>query len=281
MLDFSNKNELRWLSQLVAAVVEAASSAPLLLIGAQARDLLLLHGHGIETIRATEDYDFAVAVRDWAQFLALRAALLAGTDFHADPTILHRLWYQKVIRVDLVPFGGVEDEHGVIAFPPQGDERMGVMGFSAAMHASLELRLPGGTVTRIVSIPALAVLKVFAWHERTAQKRPRDATDLELILRTYYRTMPPAQFYGHVDSLSQRPNFDVEAAGAWLLGRDASALLPDPRARERLTNYMSHQTDESGPLLLIAEMGGTDIGRNLRNLRWFGEGFDAAVSGVA
>ena len=64
----------------VAAAAEAEGIAHML-VGATARDVLLTHVFGLELRRATYDVDFAVAVKDWAQFEALRAGLLARKTF--------------------------------------------------------------------------------------------------------------------------------------------------------------------------------------------------------
>ena len=75
-LDLSSKSELDWLAHLLADVESAVPGLNPLLVGAQARDLLLHYGHGIEIERGTADVDFAIAVDDWSRFSAART--LAG-----------------------------------------------------------------------------------------------------------------------------------------------------------------------------------------------------------
>lgn len=58
----------------VAAAAEA-EGVDHMLVGATARDVLLTHVFGLEVRRATYDVDFAVAVKDWEQFDALRTRL--------------------------------------------------------------------------------------------------------------------------------------------------------------------------------------------------------------
>ena len=48
-----------------------------LVVGAMARDLVLVHGFGAQLERGTRDIDFAVQVRDWAAFEDLSGALSA------------------------------------------------------------------------------------------------------------------------------------------------------------------------------------------------------------
>jgi predicted nucleotidyltransferase len=83
--DLSAKPELQPLADVVRPLqLEAAKlGAPLFLMGAAARDVMLLHSYGINTLRLTEDMDFGVMVRDWATFEALRQALLARGEFES------------------------------------------------------------------------------------------------------------------------------------------------------------------------------------------------------
>lgn len=48
---------------------------------------------GIVARRATYDVDFAVAVRDWQQFDALRARLLSRGNFKEQETAKQRLYF--------------------------------------------------------------------------------------------------------------------------------------------------------------------------------------------
>src|SRR5437879_319167 len=104
-LDLSTKPDLTWLARLVADVRTAAPQMSFLLAGAQARDLLLTHAHGIDTGRATEDVDFAFMVADWEDFLQLRERLLASGRF-VDTRSPQRLRHHGIgaSRVDIIPF---------------------------------------------------------------------------------------------------------------------------------------------------------------------------------
>ncbi len=70
LLDFSQRPELALHGRIVADVVAVATplGIELLIVGAFARDLHLIYGHGIEAQRQTEDLDFALAVPHWAAF---------------------------------------------------------------------------------------------------------------------------------------------------------------------------------------------------------------------
>lgn len=100
-LDFSQKLDLRLLGAVVKEVIAAASEMPFLLAGAMARDLLLVHAHGIPNNRATVDVDLAFLVKDWKDFEAVRKKLLAGGEFKEVPREgIHKLRFRQSVEVD-------------------------------------------------------------------------------------------------------------------------------------------------------------------------------------
>ncbi len=129
-LDFSSRAVLVPLSRLLAGVRAVTGETPFIVMGAGARDLLLVHGHGVDPQRATEDTDLALAVPSWEAFLSVRQALIASGDFKGEGP-LHRLWFGEQ-RLDIVPFGGVERDDRSIAWPPEGAEVMSVAGLTEA-----------------------------------------------------------------------------------------------------------------------------------------------------
>ena len=171
LLDFSQRPELALHARVVADVEAAAAPMGItpLIAGAFARDLQLHHGYGIRMQRQTEDIDFALAVPDWESFAALRAGLIAGGAFEGTPTAAHRLRHRSGWPVDLVPFQGVESPERKIAWPPRGEIVMDVFGFREALAAAHPVALPGNVQTCVVSLPALALLKIVCWQDRRGQ----------------------------------------------------------------------------------------------------------------
>ncbi|MGB8078279.1 MAG: nucleotidyl transferase AbiEii/AbiGii toxin family protein, partial [Gallionella sp.] len=184
-LDFSAKTELRWLSELVLLVQQAAGELPYFIAGATARDLILQYGYGIDTARRTYDVDFAFMVETWFAFEALRSKLLAIGKFTAAAGNAHRLQFDGGMAVDLVPFGANERSDRTIAWAPDGAVVMSVFGFREALASTILVVLPGGVTAPVVSLPALALLKITAWMERRYDQPGKDAYDLLLILQNY------------------------------------------------------------------------------------------------
>ena len=267
LLDFSRRPDLALHAEVVGdieAVAEPLGIEPLI-VGAFARDLHLLYGHGIETLRQTEDLDFAVAVPDWEAFDALQKRLIESARFSVSATAAHRMRHRNDLQIDLVPFGNVERRDRRIAWPPRGEIVMDVFGIREASVAAVGLVLPGEVRTRVISLPALALLKVTCWQDRHYVYPRRDASDLLLILRNYLRTGQQDRLYGEFVEWTQEDDFDYEFAGARMLGHDVRALLDDEGV-ERIGRMLAEQSDEALPARLPAEMMPRDPDRARRLL---------------
>ena len=275
MLDLSDRAVLAPLARLLSAVRRTAGETPLLLVGATARDLLLVHAHGIEPRRATEDTDLALAVPTWQAFQRLREALIASADFVAGDAP-QQLWFGEQ-RLDIIPFGGVERADRSIAWPTPGGEVMNAAGLAEARSSAVGVRLPGGVSIDVASLPAQAVLKVWAWADRRRTAPGRDASDLWMLLRYYTEAGNEERLYGaEGEAALEAFAFDPEPSGAWLLGKDARIVLargPDPeRSLESLEAILKPQIDPDGDLGLVAQMPGWDRERQLALLAAFCSG---------
>lgn len=224
MLDLSQRQELKWLARLVADVRSAVPQSEPLLVGALARDLLLHYGHGVKIERVTTDADFALAVADWVEFSQVRSALLASAQFVPHPHSAHKLQHVKLGWIDLIPFGAVERPDATIAWPPSGDEVMDVIGYAEAAASAIAVALPEGQSAQTVSLPMLAVLKVFAWRDRHRRTQGKDGFDLGLILRNYLDAGNRERLYVEFPHVIT-DEFDYEPTSGWLLGHDARATL--------------------------------------------------------
>ncbi len=61
---------------------------------------------------------------------------------------------------------------------------MHVAGFSDALESAVQVTLDDALTIPVVSIPALIVLKLFAWADRRHENN-KDADDIFTILRQY------------------------------------------------------------------------------------------------
>lgn len=230
--------------------------------GALARDLILLHVFGKDTGRATRDVDLGICIDDWAKLDTLRASLVQGSSFTVQAKVTHRLIYRQAedsfgIPLDLLPFGGVEQADGTIAWPPGMEIVLNVAGFAEAHASALRVEVAAGLVVLVASLPSLAVLKLIAWRDRHLET-PKDATDFLLIARHYADAGNFDRLYETESGLLQAADFDPELAGAMLLGKDALAvasaataqtitdILTEPGLRQRLNDQLLRSTLSAG-----------------------------------
>lgn len=273
-LDFSKKTELRWLSEPVRLVGEAAGDLPYFIAGATARDLVLQYGYGIDTARKTHDVDIAFMVETWRAFEALRADLLATGRFTAAQDNAHRLNFVSGAVIDLVPFGPIERADRTIAWPADGADVMSVFGFKEALSATILVMLPDRATVPVVTLPALAILKLAAWMDRRYTQPGKDAYDLWVIMRNYLDAGNNDRLHTDGARLLKRDNFDYEAAGAWLLGHDMARLLTgDPKTK--VSALLARESDPKGPMSLIGDMP-VDPDKAMAMLSAVSSGFNAS-----
>jgi len=274
LIDLSDRALLQLLARLLSAVREAAGGAAFVLVGAAARDLLLVHLHGIAVQRATEDTDLALAVPDWDTFQRIRENLIASKAFKPDVPA-HRLWFGDQ-RLDVIAFGGVERADRSIVWPSEGAEVMDVSGFHEALATSVSVRLPGGATFNVASLPALALLKVWAWRDRNYTTPGKDAADLWMLLQHYAEAGNEERLYGSEAELLTTSGFDLEEAGAWLLGKDARDVLvhgSEPqRSLDGLAAILKPEVDPDGALRLVGQMPAGIRDRQLALLTAFHDG---------
>lgn len=161
---------------------------PFFLIGAVARDIIAAT-YGAKATRRTGDLDLAVMVKSEEEFVRAKSALIDSKKYSQDPKQEQRLYFQKTICVDLVPFGGLENSERKIRLPPSHTFVMNVRGFQEAYEASNTLGLGEGLTVRIVTVEDLVLLKFIAWNDRPSE-RERDAEDIAYIFSEYDKFAP-------------------------------------------------------------------------------------------
>jgi len=223
--------------------------------GAVARDILLHHVHGIRSGRTTADVDFAVAVETWEQFYEIKDRLIKTERFQAAGRIAQRLYYRsgsgsEDYPLDIIPFRKVENPPNSIKWPPDGNEVMSVIGYADVLATTVEIEVEKKLLVPVISLPGLALLKLFAWTERGTQN-PKDASDLVTLLCNYHDAGNDDRLFGEELELLEAAGFDPAIASPQLLGKDirriarpetleqAIAILENPKQIYRLVTHMA------------------------------------------
>ncbi len=274
LIDLSDRAALKWHAHVVGAVQQPLADQDFFVAGAQAREILLTHQHGIDGGRATLDIDFAVMVENWDQFEQLRQRLIATGKFSARPNLPRRLHFGS-IPVDIIPFGAVEHSNRTIAWPPDGVVVTNTLGFQESLAQCEWVRLPGGVEVRVASIPAQALMKLIAWAQQNRDRGSKDAQDIRTLARAY-GAIEKERLFSQTE-LFERPDFDADAAGAWLLGLDAArgaanTANPDSRLLDNAQTILTREVDPKGKLTLVSSMGGNSIDENMKLVSWFRDG---------
>jgi predicted nucleotidyltransferase len=271
--------------RVIAAVQAGARAQGLdpLLVGAAARDLLLVNVFGQRPMRATTDVDFAVVLASWEAFEQLQARLVQDHGFADDPSQKQKLKFMAEgdgagTTIDLVPFGeDLQVSRRGLLWPPELDVYMTVSGFEEALGSALLVELQEGLQVKVASLAGLTILKLFAWGDRRLRDN-RDAVDLQTLMRSYGaagnfdRMTDPDQALDRYIELGG----DEEKTGAWLLGIDCGRLA----SAETADGLRSLWGDENLREKLIDAMAFDDRGikgareRAADLLMWLGEGVE-------
>ena len=255
LLALSHKAELGLHARVVADVQAVATplGIAMLITGAFARDLHLHHAWGVPVQRQTGDVDFALTVNDWTAFELLRGQLVNTRRFAEVRGLPHRLRHGDGLPVDLVPFGAIETEQRQIAWPPAGDVVMDVFGFREAQATAVRVDLPEGVQASVVSLPALAWLKIVCWQDRHRRSPGKDAQDLQQILNHYLDAGNEPRLWDEFLPWTQEDDFDYVLAGARMLGRDIAQQL-DAKALARVSDIITQQANTEQPGVLPGQM---------------------------
>lgn len=254
---------------VVRDAVRGAESAGirLVLIGALARDIRLAHVHGIETSRATRDVDFVCAVQSWDAYSEVLDALESSGNFlRVTGRVLHRLRaVDGVHHIDILPCGEVETSNHDILWPPDFDIRMNVTGLQEAVASSEPVHIADDVTINVITVPALLVLKLFAWTDRPHPERAgeihKQADDLQHILATYFSAGNETRLFDVFPERTDAVDFDVETDGARLLGHDIRRTFSEPILDE-IRTALDEQLDERGRLELANAMAQARAGRS-------------------
>ena len=142
-----------------------------IVVGAMARDLILVHGFDADIERGTRDIDFAVHVASWDEFDRLKINL-TEIGYRQDNKMPHRLITEdhKGLSwdIDIVPFGGIEDKDKKISWPPENEIVMNTLGFTEAVEHALTVQISDNPAVMIpVASPAgICLLKLISWLDR-------------------------------------------------------------------------------------------------------------------
>ncbi len=215
------------LFDVLAAFSAAANevTAPWLIVGATARILLLEDIYGWPQGLGTNDIDFGVQVGNWDHYKELCDIIIKSGIFETERTPTKRFKSKEGMIFDLVPYGGVEDEHKQVFWPPHKDDVMTVRGFDAAANNAVPVIVNGKLTVPVVSPVGLCALKFFAWQERHTQHPGRDAKDVAYLFNHIESLYSSEKLFRDYEDAVEVADYQIQSAGHYQLGRDVKELL--------------------------------------------------------
>ncbi len=199
-----------------------------LVVGAMARDLVLVHGYGSKIERGTRDVDFAINVENWDSFFSFRENLLSS-GFSEDSQVLHRMYYSDSSgapwEIDIVPFGEIESVDSTINWPPEDDFVMNVLGFKEVGKHSIQVKIEkeNDSVISVASPVGMTILKLVAWLDRPIEKRAKDADDFRYLIKSYTK-IPEIYDAIFEEGYMEKQEWEEEKACAMKMGHDAGLI---------------------------------------------------------
>ena len=240
---------------LLAAVAKAAEELAIrwMVTGAAGRGLLLEGVYGLPHGRRTRDIDLGIMAADWGQYQALVSRLREDPRFRPDRKQRQRLRFDDHGLLDLVPFGGVENQDRPIHWPPDGDFAMSVLGFREAYAEAVPVKLSDLTVP-VVSPVGLLLLKLVAWRERHAAQPGKDAADLAYVLRYSSSILTEPVLFDDYFEVVEKSDYDLDLAASRVLGRKM-AHLAGQDAGDFILSLLGEELDQGRDSLLVREVG--------------------------
>ena len=145
--------------------------------------------------------------------------------------------------MDLVPYGEGVITDDTIMWP--NGMVMSALGLEEAFAAAVEREIAPELRVRVVTAPALVILKIIAYQDRP-HERSKDLADLVDAFERYEED--DGRRFELVGATVDDAPIAFEEAGAYLLGVDA-ARLARPKSREVIRAFLTRFTDEyAGPV---------------------------------
>ena len=211
------------------------------IVGAFARDLHFENYNDKTILRKTSDIDIAICLSDESQFRLIVKALEETGDFKQNEKEPIKLEYKHGIEVDLLPFGGIENEHRETKLINPKVFIINVPGFAEAAAFTVEIKSDEITLNTC-SIEGLILLKLISWDDRN--QRTQDLTDIDNIIDACENWLIDEIFETQYDLFDKYDvedlKFYLKMITAHVVGRKMKLVLANSKELyERVINILS------------------------------------------
>ncbi len=253
LYDISGKID-KYRLDIITSIKEVCDSLSIrfFIVGATARDIVLEYIYEKKIYRATNDIDFGIKVNNWDTFNSLKHALLKNKKYSLDGKIEHRLLYEQVYPLDIVPFGKIASKDGTFKWPKDKKE-FTVLGFEEAYNNSdmVKVKINPDLIVNFATPESLCLLKIISWSERYPE-RSRDPVDIVSLMESYIDAGNRDRFFDKESDLVD-DNFDYTLTGARLLGRDIASIF-EKKTLDYVLNILEKETGVQDRYRFVEDM---------------------------
>ena len=224
-------------------------------VGAFARDIALLSkGHDENPFRKTEDIDLAIMLSSAKEFNRLKQKLTQIDGFEAHPTEAIKFIFKDKYELDILPFGEIENEKGIVELKAKKAFSLNMPGFAEVFKSVHTIETDQDFELNVCSLSGIVLLKLIAWDDR--KERTKDIQDIEYIIRNLYMLDIDEIVTTENDLLEllENENNYTEAVTARYIGRKIGELAKDSnKVITRLTQILQQNIHdaENSPIGII------------------------------
>lgn len=246
------------------------------LVGAVARDVWMSAINKIAPRRTTGDIDFAVLINDKGIYEALKDYLINKEGFNSYKENSFVLIWKDKTQVDLMPFGGIEDDDGKVTIVGTGYTSMQVPGFKEVYEEGLpEIQLGEMHRFKFCTLPGIVVLKLIAWDDRPEARRD-DIKDISDILNHFFEMHDNEIWHSHFE-LFENDDADLKHIAARVMGREMKKIAKRNQKLfiriEKILNGNTNNMPDSKMAIIMVEYFGNTIEECVRLLQQLKKGF--------
>lgn len=174
------------------------------LVGAIARDIALSVNPAYVPQRATNDVDIAILLSNERQFYLVKSELLATGKFTVHETEIIKLFYRNSVELDLLPFGGIENEGREAKLEQPRLFVIDVPGFLEVFPDAEQYVVDEQITLKVCPLEGIILLKLIANDDQPG--RTKDIVDIIHIISVYFELKDREIYENHMDLMD---NYDI------------------------------------------------------------------------
>jgi len=183
----------------------------------------------------------AICISHEDRYNEIMDALVATGSFSRNQKETIKLHYRLGIEVDIIPFGGIEDENRVVRLTKPIAFSLQMPGFAEAAAYIEEIK-SGNLILKTCSVEGIVMLKLISYNDRP--QRTHDLTDIDNIIDAYFYWNSDDVYANHFEIMEIYETDDslyLPKISAHVIGRKIKLLLDNsPDVYHRVLDILAN-----------------------------------------